>query len=432
MPAYSKAKLICSRFKLQPRPVCMKILMLSSFFFAGGCLESGIAFVAPKVFMDDPNTLVAARTNVLLGSPTMEPALHRLLGEADKVLAAKPSSVMDKKQTPPSGDKHDYMSQAPYFWRDTNSPDGKYVRRDGERNPESGADSDAGRLGKVCGNAHMLALAFYFTSQEKYAAKAAELLRVFFLNPATRMNPNLNYGQGIPGEVEGRPAGLISARSLVDMVDAVGLLAGSKAWTTADQQGMTDWVGNYFTWLTTSKIGRGEAAASNNHGTFYDVQATALALFISKTNEAKAILLAAREKRIASQIQPDGQMPRELARTLSFNYSVFNLHALIDLATLGQGIGVDLWHYQTPDGRSLLKALEFMALYADPKREWPYKQIRKPSRAELGELLMRAAVEYPESKPIKDALKFYKADDFAGEPARLYLKMLPPEAVTVH
>lgn len=409
----------------------MKILILSSFFFAGGFLASGIAPVTPKVFLDDPKTLAAARTNVLLGSPTVEPALRHLLGEADKVLAAKPTSVMDKKQMPPSGDKHDYMSQAPYFWRDTNSPDGKYIRRDGERNPESGADSDAGRLSKVCGHAHTLALAFYFTGEEKYAAKAVELLRVFFLNPATRMNPNLNYGQGIPGEVEGRPAGLISARSLVDMADAVGLLASSKTWTPTDQAGMTDWAGNYFTWLTTSKIGRGEAAASNNHGTFYDVQATALALFIGKTNEAKTILLTAREKRIGNQIQPNGQMPRELARTLSFNYSVFNLHALIDLATLGQGIGVDLWHYQAPDGRSILKALEFMAPYADRKREWPYKQIHKPNRAELGELLLRAAVEYPESKLIKDALKFYKADDFASEPTRLYLKMLSPEAVAV-
>lgn len=411
------------------KPVRPLVLMFVSVCLAGAGWAAENSSTRPGVFLADPQTLSTARTNLAAG---LSPALRSLLAEADRALAAKPVSVMDKKQTPPSGDKHDYMSQAPYFWRDTNSPDGKYIRRDGERNPESGADSDAGRLGKVCGHAHTLALAFYFTGEEKYAAKAAGLLRVFFLNPATRMNPNLNYGQGIPGEVEGRPAGLISARSLVDMVDAVGLLAGSKAWTTADQTAMTDWAGNYFTWLTTSKIGRGEAAASNNHGTFYDVQATALALFTGRTNEAKTILLTAREKRIASQIQPDGQMPRELARTLSFNYSVFNLRALMDLATLGQGTGVDLWHYQTADGRSILKALEFMAPYADPKREWPHKQIHKPNRAELGNLLLRAAVEYPESKPIKDALKFYKADDFADAPARLYLKMLPPEAVMVH
>ena len=43
-----------------------------------------------------------------------------------------------------------------------------------------------------------------------------------------------------------------------------------------------------------------------------------------------------------------------------------------------------------------------MAQFADPKREWPYKQIHNPNRNELGELLLRAAAEFPESK-LKEA-----------------------------
>ena len=356
------------------------------------------------------------------GDPALRPALDRLLADADKRLQQKPSSVMDKTQIPPSGDKHDYVSQAPYSWRDTNSPGGKYVSRDGERNPEAEKNSDAGNFASVCSDTHTLALAYYFSSDEKYAAKAGEFIRVWFLNPATRMNPNLKYGQGIPGSVEGRPAGLISARGLADLVDAIGLLAGSKIWTTNDQQRMTAWVGDYFHWLTTSNIGLGEDAASNNHGTFYDVQAASLALFLGKTNFAREKLLAAREKRIAQQIEPDGKMPRELARTLSFHYSLFNLRAEMQLAALGRSVGVDLWHYQTTDGRSILRAAEFMAQFADPARAWPNRQIQKPNRYELGELLLRATAEFPESK-LKDALKCFRPEDFAACAERLYLKM---------
>lgn len=378
------------------------------------------ATALPRVFSADAQTLAASKTALRSEDSPLEPALERLLKEADSRLDQKPPTVMDKNQVPPSGDKHDYISQAPYFWRDTNSPDGKYIRRDGERNPESKVDSDAGRLGGVCSSVHTLGLAYYFTGNEKYAAKATEFIRVFFLDPATRMNPNLNFGQGIPGEVDGRPTGLIGARGFTDFVDGVGLLAGSKSWTAEDDRKLKAWASDYFHWLTTSKIGLGEDAASNNHGTFFDVQAVSLALFIGNTNYARQKLLEARKKRIADEIEPDGEMPRELARTLSFGYSLFNLHAEINLADLGRTAGVDLWHYKTADGRSLLKAVEFVAPYANPEKEWPYQQIHKASRSDLADVLLQAAVEYPDSKAITGALKFAKISD--DNPALLYLR----------
>ena len=400
---------------------------MAALFLCGGRFDSAGAGAsaarAPQVFCDDAAVLVANKTDLAAGDVSLQPALRRLLAEADDLLPMKPLSVMDKKQIPPSGDKHDFISQAPYFWRDTNSPGVKYIRHDGRRNPEAAADSDSGHFQKTCAVAHTLALAYYFSGDERYATKAAELIRVWFLNPATKMNPNLNFGQGIPGQVEGRPAGLISARGLVHLVDAIGLLAGSKSWAAADQRGMTAWFTEYLHWLTTSKIGRGELAAKNNHGTYCDTQVVAISLFLGKTGEAKNVLTAARQKRIARQIEPDGRQPFELVRTTSFGYGLFNLRALMDLANLGRCAGVDLWHYQTADGRSLLKATEFMAPYADPSRQWPFQQIHRPNRGDLDELLLRAAAEYPASQPIKAGLQFFKANNQADNPARLYLKL---------
>ena len=377
----------------------------------------------PEVYCVDPAALAKAKAGLAGGDQTLQPAFRALFAEAKQALGTRTPSVMDKTRIPPSGDKHDFMSQAPYFWPDTNVP-GHYVHRDGERNPAAGRDSDAGRLGMVCANVHTLALAFYFTGGEKYAAKASDFLHAWFLNPTTRMNPNLNFGQGIPGEIEGRPEGLISARGMVGMIDALGLLAESKSWTPADQQAMTIWLRQYFDWLTTNAIALGEGRARNNHGTFYDTQVAAIALFLGKTNLARELLLKDREERIAGQIEPDGRQPRELARTLSFNYSLFNLRALVDLASIGQNAGVDLWHYQAADGRSILKALEFMAPYADPAKDWPYRQIHEPNRDELGGLLLRAAAVYPESD-LAAGLKFYRSDKLAANPVRLMYKTAP-------
>src|SRR5882762_8795486 len=175
------------------------------------------------------------------------------------------------------------MSQAPYFWPDPKKPNGlPYIRRDGERNPEINKISDHRTMDQMVSGVRALALAYYFKGNEEYAAKATQLLRAWFLDPATRMNPNLQYAQGIPGVNTGRGIGLIETRGLADVVDSIGLLAGSKSWTKDDQRGLEDWYAKFLQWMLESKNGGEENAAKNNHGTYYDVQTTSFALFLGK------------------------------------------------------------------------------------------------------------------------------------------------------
>src|SRR5438270_5098087 len=227
----------------------------------------------PRVFLVDARRLAGARRNVLAGDRAFDAALKKLEADAKKALAAGTFSVTSKAATPPSGDKHDYMSQAPYFWPNPKTPGGlPYVRRDGERNPEINKITDHHTLDQMEEAVETLALAYYFRGDEAYAAKAAQLLRAWFLDPATRMNPNLQYAQYIPGVNTGRGIGLIETRGLTRVVDAVGLLEGSKSLTEADRRGVADWFANCRQWMQESKNGRDEAAAQNNHGTYYDLQ----------------------------------------------------------------------------------------------------------------------------------------------------------------
>jgi len=354
---------------------------------------------SPRVFSLSVRALQTLRRAAADSKAAPDPAIAQLRDDADAALQQPPLSVTEKSMTPPSGDKHDYLSLAPYWWPDPDKPDGlPYIRHDGKTNPEIEKLQDHQNFDKVISKTHTLALAYYIFGDERYAEHAARLLQVWFLDPQRRMNPNLEYAQGIPGINRGRGTGLIETRSLYRLVDAIGLLAGSKSWTAAEQKGLEDWFAKFLDWMQTSQNGRDEAAAKNNHGTYYDVQVVSFALFVGQTAVAKQVLQTAREKRIALQIEADGRQPLELERTKALGYSTMNLAGLFELAQLGDCAGVELWNFQTSDGRSIQKALAYLVPFVSGQQKWPYPQIVRYQVDEFSPLLAVAAVKFKEPR----------------------------------
>jgi len=353
---------------------------------------------APRTFGLNADGLIAARVRLAAGDPQLAACLVLLRAEADHLLKLAPASVMDKTRTAASGDKHDYFSFAPYWWPDPKKSDGlPYIRDDGRVNPESKRGTDSGAFSRTCHAVETLGLAYWFTRDERYAQKAAALTRTWFLDPATRMNPSLEYAQAIPGLNNGRGIGILEARHLSNLVDGLALIAGSPAWSAAEVTAMTNWLTTYYEWVTTSQNGREEAAAENNHGSWYDVQVVALALHLGRVTDAKKIVAQATTKRIQRQIEPDGRQPLELARTKSLDYSCFNLEALVRLARLGESVGVNLWKFSTADGRNLRAALRLIAPYADPAKKWPKEDIKATDRARILPLLVEALRQAPDA-----------------------------------
>jgi hypothetical protein len=373
------------------------VLAVAAFSHAGQNMPKQ----APRTFILDSRLLGERREAVtnLKTATAYADAVKRLRSDAEKALKTEILPVTTKTAPPPSGDKHDYMSQAPYFWKDPTKKDGlPYIRRDGERNPEILQYPDHTLMDNMVKTAETLALGYYFTGDEAYAKRAAEILRLWFVDAKTKMNPNLQFAQAIPGLNTGRGIGIIETHGLVRVVDAIGLLDGSKSWSKSDQGGLVKWFGDYVTWLTESKNGRDEAAAKNNHGTIYDVQVASFAMFSGKPDLAKRVLESAKQNRIAKQIEPDGRQPLELERTLSWNYSTMNLGGFVELAQLGHAAGVDLWNYQTADGRSIRKAFDYLIPFAVDNKKWEYKQIQSLAPERLFGLMRRAHGVYSDEK----------------------------------
>lgn len=363
--------------------------LISLFLYS---LFAVFALGVPKTLILDGGTLAQnAQAIENRTDPAKVKALDQLVKKADVIeKAGRLYSVMQKTQLPPSGNKHDYMSQGPYWWPDPSKPEGKpYIRKDGQRNPEINGITDHDQLHDMIVDSELMALAYYFTQEEKYARHAQRLLGTWFLNEQTKMNPHLNYGQGIPGITEGRGIGIIDSRELYRVMDAALLLTPSKSWTDAKHRALKNWFSDYLTWLLTSPIGREEADEHNNHGTYYDVQVVASALFCGREELAKKQLEITRT-RLASQLQPDGSQPHELARTLSWNYTNMNLYGFLLLARLARHVSVDLWNYQTADGKGIHRAIDWLVPYAAQEKSWDYQQI-KPGSNDLAARIMDMA-----------------------------------------
>ncbi|MFF4959883.1 alginate lyase family protein [Streptomyces sp. NPDC001222] len=338
------------------------------------------AHAAPKVpatAVLDGTRLQQTRVRLDHGDARLRGALKDLTARADAWLGQGPWTVVDKPRPAPGGDVHEYLSQAPYWWptqpKTADNPWGcPYAQRDGQRNPDVDSGTDRQDVEKVFDSSYDLSLAWYYTGKKQYAQKAAQVMRTWFLDPATRMNPDLDHGQFIPCKYDGRAIGIIDfSQSYTSVLDAIALLdTGAPGWSRADRTAMQDWNVAFRNWLADSAFGKEEGAAQNNHGTFYDMQLAALAYATGDKDLARRTVLAARTARIDTQIAGDGSQPQELARTRSWHYSTFDLVAYTRLAAIGRHVGVDLWSYRGPDGQSLFKAVDYLLPAATGAASW--------------------------------------------------------------
>jgi hypothetical protein len=296
---------------------------------------------------------------------------NKIIHDADSMMLQGPWTVMDKTKLPASNNKHDFYGIGIYLWPDPSKSNGlPYISKDGQTNPETqGPAYDDNRFQTMQRCMEQMGFAYYFTQNPKYAQKIDTVIKVWFLNPATKMNPNMNYAQAWPGVSNGRAVGIIASRTNRGLLDAVSLIKGSPYWSKTSEDTLNKWVTDFLNWLSTNSMALEEKNATNNHGTWYDVQAAYYALYLGKKDVATTILSGVKT-RINTQINASGDQPQESARTRPLHYLCFNLEAFFRLARMAEFVNIDLWNYSGPNGQSLKKALDYIAPYADSSVHW--------------------------------------------------------------
>jgi hypothetical protein len=335
---------------------------------------------------DDPKTTAHMYIVFVAGgaerSSSAPPALHvdvaaidreRILAAAAKALTQHPLTITSQRSPLSEGGPNDFYSNGDYWWPDPSKPNGlPYIQRDGQSNPDA---FFAHRMAVRDTRDAVAALgaAYKITGDDKYAAKATELLRVFFLDPATRMNPNLQYAQAIPGVSAGRGIGIIDALHLVEIPQAALAMSKSPAMPSEVVSGLRQWFGQLADWMVTSKNGQDEAKAKNNHSVAYDLQLAVYARFAGDEKKVVECRRRFKEVFLADQMAADGSFPRELKRTKPYGYSIFQLDNMATLATILSTPDENLWTLRLSNGRGMAKAIEYLYPYLADKSKWPLK-----------------------------------------------------------
>jgi hypothetical protein len=304
----------------------------------------------------------------------MEDVLRaHVLREADWALAQQPITVTDQSSSRSAGGKHDFYSEGDYWWPNPVSVDSPYIQRDGMTNPDNFVAHRHAmiRFSRIMG---ALSSAWKITGDEKYLRQALLHCKAWFVDTATLMSPNLLYAQAIKGRASGRGVGIIDAIQLMEVTQGLMVMQNAGGMDKQLLSAIKNWFSQFLEWLTTHKYGKDEMNAANNHGTCWVMQAAAFSKFVGNTqliefcsNRYKTVLLP-------NQMAPDGSFPQELRRTKPYGYSIFNLDAMATICQLLSSDKDDLWNFQTPDGRSIRKGIEYLYPFIEDKTKWPYKQ----------------------------------------------------------
>jgi len=296
--------------------------------------------------------------------------------------AGRPIQTITSFVSPKSpGGPHDFFSQADYFWPNSKNPDGPYINRDGESNPNNFNEH---RKVMIRLSVEMPALtAAWMLLRRKdpakaktYGERAVAYLSAWFVDPATSMNPNLEYAQGVHGVSTGRNYGIIDTLHLVEVARAATVL-GDDVFPAAIRKAVKAWFASYLHWLKTSEKGVKERDTLNNHAVCWALQAAEFAKFLGDEETREQVRTQYKTIFLPNQMGLDGSFPKELARTKPYSYSIFNFDVM---AGLCQSLEVatetsheDMFAFKLPDGRGMCKAGEFLWPYLKDKSSWPYK-----------------------------------------------------------
>lgn len=298
---------------------------------------------------------------------------ERVLKNANSFLNAKPITVTANIAKRSAGNKHDFYSEGDYWWPNPKDLEGAYIRKDGLTNPDNFTAHRKAMI-RFCKIAGALASAYKITKHKKYAVALMPHLNAWFVNEATKMNPNLFFAQAIKGKVTGRGIGIIDTLHLIEVALAIKTIENVSTIKKDELIAIKKWFSSYLNWLTTHKFGKKEKNNGNNHSTCWALQVAAFADLVDDKKQLKMCREFYKNTLLPNQMALNGSFPKETKRTKPYGYSLFNLDAMVSLVQLLSTQKENIYNYKTKDGKSIQLGMEFLYPFIENKKDWPFQK----------------------------------------------------------
>lgn len=341
----------------------------------------------------------------LNGNSELRQALEN---KADTLMQTPPLSVTFHKSPAASGNSHDYFSEGPYWWPDEKNPGGPYIRRDGEFNPDR-FNYHAEDMQTLSDAVVSLAQAGLFLDNNAYMQKAVSLAETWFVSETTKMSPHLEYGQAVRGHCDGRSIGIIDTVRLIKVVAGLNLIEQTGKFAEQMKQ-VKDWFRNYVYWMNHSEKGLEEKNYFNNHANWWNTQVAVFSAFSGDDGLLEECFERYQNHIISQQTNLEGAFVDELTRTNSYTYTLYNLEACAIICELAHHKGVDLWSFQTKEGKGIKKSIAFFKPYYINPFLWKYQQIRFQKSVMRESLPMRLAALHFCDAELRRANQFRQDD----------------------
>ncbi len=321
---------------------------------------------------------------------------NALIDSADLALKEEPFSVTKRLNLPNGADPNDYLSFGSHWWPDPSVTTGlPYVRIEPGVNPDATINStNLSQMGK---RIKELSLAWFFSREKQYADKAGELLRSWFLDSLTRMNPNLDHAGAVPGRIQGRGSAVSEGLPLVTMLDGLVIAETSGGLRGSEEKQIREWYQSYFQWLLESPLAIEAGTLTGRHALGRELQLLGIAHFLKNDEFVQIRISTVTLPLIRKMVGEDGRISADLRGNGSFAERVECLEYLFRIWEIGRRTEYDIEGFSQFYGELLRKVLDQMIAEFQQSRSAEFVSPENdPAEEKLGSLIRFAAWQFKE------------------------------------